>query len=493
MRADPFVKDGGDGFGSGGAGVDSDRRRLGGQEMAGVRHKPTVLVINTGGTLGMRKDSSGGLAPVPGYFTSQMLQMEDLATADDMPFFDIVEYDPLLDSSCFQPSDWVQIAVDIGRAYQHYDGFVVCMGTDTMAYAASALSFMLENLGKTVVFTGSQIPLAEVYNDARRNVIVAITIAGNQEIPEVCLFFCDRLLRANRAVKVDSLALAAYDSPNFPPLGQLGVTMRYRRDIILAPPRGPFRVHTKMDSRVVVVKLVPGFDDDVLKALVEHCTALRAVVLELYGTGNSPSRREDFVQFVKGAKAKGILVVAVTQCLRGGVSLSTYAVGVALERNGVLSGGDMTTEAVVTKLAYLFGLTNNPEVPVFALYTMRHPTTYDARYPRRAVSFKQLPTPALRRTRKGRRRAWASGGLTRPPLYGISPRDRRWTGVEVVAADRSPEADADRGYSTADGMDAALIHSTIDPIPPPNSVLARMGGASGTVRENGGIVVVVSA
>ncbi|CAM9908269.1 unnamed protein product, partial [Ectocarpus fasciculatus] len=355
MRADPFV-----GVGVDDGGVETDRRRLA-EGVGGGKRKSTVLVINTGGTLGMRKeDKSGGLAPVPGYFTSQMLTMEELVSADDMPFFDIVEYaDPLLDSSCFQPSDWARIAIDIGRAYHCYDGFVVCMGTDTMAYAASALSFMLENLGKTVVFTGSQIPLAEVYNDARRNVIVAMMIAGSQKIPEVCLFFSNKLLRANRAVKVDSLALTAYDSPNFPHLGDLGVTMRYRRDVALPPPRGPFRVHTNMDSRVVVIKLIPGFDDDALLALVEHCAALRAVVLELYGTGNSPSRREHFVQFIKMAKAKGILVVAVTQCLRGGVSLGTYAVGVALEANGVISGGDMTTEAVVTKLGYLFGLTND--------------------------------------------------------------------------------------------------------------------------------------
>ncbi|CAN0080578.1 unnamed protein product, partial [Hapterophycus canaliculatus] len=148
-------------------------------------------------------------------------------------------------------------------------------------------------------FCDAQIPLAEVYNDARRNVVVAMMIAGNMEIPEVCLFFCDRLMRANRAVKVDSLALTAYDSPNFPPLGNLGVTMRYRRDIALPPPRGPFRVHISMESRVVVIKLIPGYDDDALIALVEHCTALRAVVLELYGTGNSPSRREGFVNFIK--------------------------------------------------------------------------------------------------------------------------------------------------------------------------------------------------
>ncbi|CAM9894662.1 unnamed protein product [Ectocarpus sp. 8 AP-2014] len=308
----------------------------------------------------MRKeDKSGGLAPVPGYFTSQMLTMEELVSADDMPFFDIVEYaDPLLDSSCFQPSDWARIAIDIGRAYHCYDGFVVCMGTDTMAYAASALSFMLENLGKTrVLRVGCRCSFSTIINE--KGVTMAMMIAGSQKIPEVCLFFSNKLLRANRAVKVDSLALTAYDSPNFPHLGDLGVKMRYRRDVALPPPRGPFRVHTNMDSRVVVIKLIPGFDDHALLALVEHCTALRAVVLELYGTGNSPSRREDFVQFIKMAKAKGILVMAVTQCLRGGVSLGAYAVGVALEANGVVSGGDMTTEAVVTKLGYLFGLTND--------------------------------------------------------------------------------------------------------------------------------------
>ncbi|CAN0412133.1 unnamed protein product, partial [Laminaria digitata] len=156
-----------------------------------------------------------------------------------------------------------------------------------------------------------------------------------------------------------SLALAAYDSPNFPRLGNLGVSMNYRRDLLLHPPRRPFRVHTRMDSRVVVIKLIPGFADDALLAVVEHCTALRAIVLELYGTGNSPSRREDFVRFIKVAKSKDVLVVAVTQCLKGGVSLGAYAVGVALEKNGVISGGDMTTEAVVSKLAYLFGRTDD--------------------------------------------------------------------------------------------------------------------------------------
>lgn len=137
------------------------------------------------------------------------------------------------------------------------------------------------------------------------------------------------------------------------------MNMKYQRDVLLPPPRRPFRVHTNMDSRVVVIKLIPGFADDALLVVVEHCTALRAIVLELYGTGNSPSRREDFVRFIKVAKSKGVLVVAVTQCLKGGVILGAYAVGVELEKNDVISGGDMTTEAVVSKLAYLFGRTDD--------------------------------------------------------------------------------------------------------------------------------------
>jgi L-asparaginase len=169
----------------------------------GRRPKAKLLLLYTGGTMGMMPDpKTGALAPVPGYFTQQILNMAEMKHPR-MPEFDIVEYDPLLDSACMGPANWVQMAGDVEKNYYSYDGFVIIMGTDTMAYAASALSFMLENLGKTVVFTGSQIPFCEVYNDARRNLIISMLFAGNQDYAEVCVFFNDRLLRGNRSSKVN--------------------------------------------------------------------------------------------------------------------------------------------------------------------------------------------------------------------------------------------------------------------------------------------------
>ncbi|KAG5184818.1 Asparaginase/glutaminase [Tribonema minus] len=286
----------------------------------------------------MQKDDTGSLAPKPGFFTERIFMLEELVRAE-MPTFDVVEYSPLLDSSCFTPDDWKNVATDIGAAYDRYKGFVVCMGTDTMAYAASALSFMLENLGKPVVFTGSQIPFVEAYNDARRN---------------VCLFFSDRLLRGNRACKMHATGLQAFESPNFPPLATLDVHVQYRRELALPRPAAPLRLHTHMDSHIIALKLIPGFDDEALLSLVSHSMTLKAIVLLAYGTGNSPNRREGFLQFVRLARQRCILIVAITQCPQGGVSLDTYAVGKHLKGLGVVSGGDMTTEAAVTKLAFLF-------------------------------------------------------------------------------------------------------------------------------------------
>lgn len=333
--------------------------------------RPMVLILYTGGTMGMKHDASGALAPVPGYFTEQIMQMEELQR-DEMPQFTIKEYDPLLDSACMEPKDWVLMANDIEQNYYAYDGFVVIMGTDTMAYAASALSFMLENLGKTVIFTGSQIPFAEVYNDARRNLIVSIIFAVMADYPEVCIFFNDRLLRANRSSKISSMALGAFESPNFPPLATLGVNFNERKDLTLPPPRGPFRVHRKLHSQLMVIRLTPGFNPTAMEAVVLHAPDIRAIVLEMFGTGNAPSNQDGLLRVIREAKDRGILVVAASQCLKGGAVLDKYELGRQFSLAGVVAAGDMTVEAVATKLMLLMGrYSDNDRVARGLLINMR--------------------------------------------------------------------------------------------------------------------------
>jgi len=189
-----------------------------------------------------------------------------------------------------------------------------------MAYCATALSFMLENLGKPVVVTGSQIPFCEPYNDARRNLIMALIFASRDTINEVSIFFHDRLLRACRATKVNTHRLLAFDSPNLDPLAKIGITIDENEHLCLPPPRGALRVHSRMDTRLLTVRLVPGFDDGMIKALIEagaESKSLKTLVLQLYGTGNVPSVKDDFIQILADAKEKGILVVAATQCFTG--------------------------------------------------------------------------------------------------------------------------------------------------------------------------------
>lgn len=318
-----------------------------------------VLVLCTGGTLTMSNDPAQGnsLAPVQGALTSYLEGMRELTDDPEMPEVVAHEYSPLIDSSDMGPGDWALLAKDIETNYYHFDGFVVLMGTDTMAYAASALSFMFQNLGKPVVFTGSQIPLREPYNDARKNLIMATIFASSDTVSEVTIFFHDRLLRACRATKINTSKLLAFDSPNMDPLAEIGINVEENEHLFREPPRGAFRVRTEMDTRLVTLRLVPGFDDAMIIHMIKAArdTHLRGLILQLYGTGNLPSLKDDLIRCITDASEAGVCVIVTTQCHTGSVILGHYATGQALKNAGVVSASDMTLEATTTKLAYLLG------------------------------------------------------------------------------------------------------------------------------------------
>mmetsp|Transcript_3540 Transcript_3540/g.7633 ORF Transcript_3540/g.7633 Transcript_3540/m.7633 type:complete len:476 (-) Transcript_3540:128-1555(-) len=323
------------------------------------RHRKRVLILCTGGTLTMSNDPAQGnsLAPVQGALTSYLETMRELTEDPEMPEVVAHEYSPLIDSSDMGPGDWALIAEDIATNYYHFDGFVVLTGTDTMAFASSALSFMFQNLGKPVIFTGSQIPLREPYNDARKNLIMALIFASSDTVSEVAIFFHDRLIRACRATKVNTSKLLAFDSPNLDPLAEIGINIEENEHLFLPPPRGAFRVRTEMDTRLVTLRLVPGFDDAMLIHLIKAAreTHLKGLILQLYGTGNLPSLKDDFISCLTEATEAGVCVVVTTQCHTGSVIMGHYATGQALKKAGVVSAGNMTLEATAAKLAYLLG------------------------------------------------------------------------------------------------------------------------------------------
>lgn len=308
-----------------------------------------VCIIYTGGTIGMAR-SEHGYTPKEGFIRSALSQISEL-NFKDVPEYDLIEYSPLLDSSNISVNEWVKIAGDIKEGYEKYDGFVVLHGTDTMAYTASALSFMLEELTKPVILTGSQIPLCEIRTDARDNVVTAMMLAGNYQIPEVCLYFGNKLLRGNRSTKISSDELIAFDSPNYPPLAEVGVRISLRRDLIRKSGGGlkasPFTAH-----RIAVLKLFPGVQFDVFEKIMT--SNLRGIVVEAFGAGNIPENNGAFYNILKKAQKNGTIIVVCTQCLRGSAIIGEYAASRGLVRAGAASGYNMTVEAAVTKLYYLF-------------------------------------------------------------------------------------------------------------------------------------------
>ncbi|KAJ7345225.1 hypothetical protein JRQ81_001175 [Phrynocephalus forsythii] len=338
--------------------------------VCGALAQVRVLVINTGGTIGMVPQSEG-LVPEANKLAEYLKKipiLHDAAYAETIKLGDdtlvlpssnqnkriiytILELAPLLDSSNMTPAEWDKIAKQLEKNYEKYDGFVILHGTDTMAYTASALSFMCENLGKTIILTGSQVPIYELRNDGRANLLGALLIAGQFVIPEVCLYFYNRLYRGNRVTKVDTESFNAFSSPNLPPLANAEVDITINWETVWrAKTTKKFEIHTNMNSNVGLLRIFPGITAAAVRAFLQ--SPMEGVVLETYGSGNAPNNRPDLLEELKKATDRKVVILNCTQCLRGAVSV-VYATGKTLIDAGVIPGADMTPEAALAKLSYV--------------------------------------------------------------------------------------------------------------------------------------------
>jgi L-asparaginase len=310
--------------------------------------KKHIYVAYTGGTIGMRP-SSQGFIPAAGFLSETLANMPEFHRSE-MPNFTIHEYHNLIDSSDMSPSDWQKIANDIHQNYQQYDGFIILHGTDTMAYTASALSFMLEDLGKPVIVTGSQIPLAQLRSDGQVNLLNALYIAANYPIAEVTLFFNNQLFRGNRSRKLDADGFNAFDSPNFPPLLKAGINIEVNKKLLGIDTSKHLHVSQIESQPIGVVTLYPGISTDVIKNTLQQ--PVKALILLSFGVGNAP-QNTSLLNQLSIADQQGIIVLNCTQCVRGKVNMNGYANGHVLREVGVVSGQDMTPEAALAKLHYL--------------------------------------------------------------------------------------------------------------------------------------------
>lgn len=313
-----------------------------------------ILIIYTGGTIGMVNDPKTGVL-IPFNFEQIQQNVPELARLNyDLS---VHSFQPIIDSSNMDPLIWEELASLIRDKYEEFDGFVILHGSDTMSFTASALSFMLENLSKPVILTGSQLPIGEIRTDAKENLITALEIAatkkqGKAMVPEVCIYFDYQLFRGNRSIKYNSEKFEAFRSPNYPILAEAGVHLSFYKNYIAKQPTEPLKVHTKFNANIGVLKLYPGISPQAVHAITK--SGVDAIVLETFGSGNT-NTADWFIASLQEAIHAGKLIIDITQCKRGSVELGKYETSKKLQQMGVVCGYDATFEATVTKLMYLMG------------------------------------------------------------------------------------------------------------------------------------------